>query len=56
MADKLRPPQETKEIGIKRLVECYEKTNQKQCPSSQVRKFEKLYENELLPKVYGDHK
>jgi hypothetical protein len=52
MAKKLRPPQETKEIGIKRLKESYEKNNQTVCPPEKVREFEKLYSDDILKRVY----
>ncbi len=56
MAQKKRPWQETRDIGIKRLKESFEKTNQKACPPDKVREFEKLYQREILPQVYDKDK
>ena len=55
MSDR-RTPHETKEIGVKRLIDNYKKNNRSECPSEQVRVFEKLYEKELLPHTYEKDK
>ena len=54
--EKKRPPLETKEIGIKRLKECYEKNTRSICPPEKVREFERQYEREILPRVYENEK
>jgi hypothetical protein len=56
MAERRRPPQETKDIGIKRLKESYEKNNRTACPAEKVKQFEKLYEKQILPQVYDGKK
>lgn len=53
---KKREARETKEIGIKRLVENFEKNNRTVCPPEKKREFEKMYTRDILPKVYEDRK
>ncbi len=52
MADKRRTPQETKDVGIARLIKSYEKNTNSVCPTSEKQKFEQMYTKEILPKVY----
>lgn len=51
--DPERPAQETKDIGLKRLKDSWEKTNNRVIPTSQMKKFEDHYVKEILPQVYG---
>lgn len=53
--EKKRPPHETKDIGIARLKRSYEKTNNRECPPSQIKFFEKMYEKEFLVQTYEGH-
>ena len=56
MAEKRRTPQETKDVGIQRLKDSFEKQNGRICPAEKTREFEKLYNEKLLPRVYEDRK
>ncbi len=49
---KERDAYETKDIGIKRLKDVYEKNNGKVADTKKIREFEKLYTEKVLPKVY----
>ncbi len=49
---KKRPPQETKEIGLKRIADTIEKNTGKRPDSKTMEHFEKKYEKEFLPNIY----
>lgn len=52
MADKMRDPHETKDMGVKRLISQHEKWNKTVCSPEKKREFEKKFEREILPKIY----
>lgn len=56
MADERRPPSEVKDMGIKRMKECYEKSTGGACPPSKIKEFEKHFEKKVLPKIYDSEK
>lgn len=45
-------PRKVKDMGLKQFKEDYAKANRSECPPSEVRKFEKMYEKDILPRVY----
>jgi hypothetical protein len=47
-----REARETKDMGVKRLIESYEKQNRTSCSSEKKREFEKMYVEKVLPRVY----
>ena len=56
MPERMRDPRETRDIGIKRLKDEYEKNNRTTCPPEQIKKFIKMYEKDILPRVYDKDK
>jgi hypothetical protein len=56
LADGRRDPHETKELLVKGMVDMYRRNKQGECPSSQVREFEKLATEKLLPGTYDKKK
>lgn len=52
----LRPWTETKEIGLKRLKESWEKNNHTSIPKKDMDRLEELYKKKILPQVYENRK
>lgn len=51
-----RTPHEVKEMGIKKMKDAYEKNTRRACSSEQLRKFEKMYEQRVLPEAFDKNK